>query len=100
MRKKSKVRETDSILVGVMGVQVFQLVGTLAHRRFDYARRVHKLELLVRTGLYKAFAVSSILQVVCTMRCLMTGLMLRQAQGFHLQPLSISELAARAKRGK
>ena len=66
MRKKSKVRETDSILVGVMGVQVFQLVGTLAHRRFDYARRVHKLELLVRTGLYKAFAVSSILGEVCT----------------------------------
>ena len=52
--------------VGVMGVQVFQLVGTLAHRRFDYARRVHKLELLVRTGLYKAFAVSSILGEVCT----------------------------------
>ncbi len=34
------------------------------------------------------------------MRCLMTGRMLLQAQGFHLQPLSISELAARAKRGK
>ena len=30
----------------------------------------------------------------------MTGRMLLQAQGFHLQPLSISELAARAKRGK
>ena len=100
MRKKSKVDDTDSILVGVMGVQVFQLVGTLAHRRFDYARRVHKLELLVRTGLYKAFAVSSILGGLHKMRCLMTGRMLLQAQGFHLQPLSISELAARAKRGK
>lgn len=35
---------------------VFQLVGTLAHRRHDYARRVHGIELLVRAGLHKTFA--------------------------------------------
>ena len=66
MRKKPKCTILTAFFVGVMGVQVFQLVGTLAHRRFDYARRVHKLELLVRTGLYKAFAVSSVLGAVCT----------------------------------
>ena len=47
---------------GVLGLRVFQVVGTVGHRGFDYARRVHKPELLVRTGLYKACAVSSILE--------------------------------------